>query len=126
MASSDSIAQARASHSARLSYNDFEIAIKAFQRQTKHYAPWSYVEYRPRRDQPLQGYLSMTHLIHSNKHSDPAEEVSSNSNLSTADQLLLDDLAEHFGEIPDEEAEDPAVPELALGVRAETNHSVYP
>ncbi|KAF9361412.1 hypothetical protein BGX26_003545 [Mortierella sp. AD094] len=106
---SDSSAQARASHSARLSYNDFEIAIKAFQRQTKHHAPWTYIEYRPRRDRPSKGYLSMTHLIHNNNtplHSVPAGEVSSNDTVSAADQLLLDDLAEHFGEIPDEETED--------------------
>lgn len=34
--------------SARLSYSDFEVAIKAFLHQTRHHTPWSYVEYSVR------------------------------------------------------------------------------
>ncbi|KAF8980006.1 hypothetical protein BGZ46_004769 [Entomortierella lignicola] len=97
------------SHSARLSYNDFEIAIKAFQRQAEQHAPWSFVEYRPRREQPLQRYLSMTNLIYNNATSSlPATvgEAPTKSLISDSDQLLLDELEEHFGDIPDEEIED--------------------
>ncbi|KAF9113051.1 hypothetical protein BGX27_002307 [Mortierella sp. AM989] len=97
MASSDSESNC-ATHSARLSYNDFEIAIKAFKRQTERHAPWSYIEYR------LAGV------------GDSSRDVI----VSAADQLLLDDLAEHFEEIPDEEAQDleattdPAISEVVI------------
>ncbi len=30
----------------RLSYNDFEVAIRAFLKQVEHHSPWSYIEYR--------------------------------------------------------------------------------
>ncbi|KAI1319847.1 hypothetical protein EDD11_002841 [Mortierella claussenii] len=111
--------------SARLSYHDFELAIKAFLKQAKHHSPWSYVEYRPRRGQPLQGYLAMTQLKHS--HQSLQQELSKTATATTtttaptattggvsenaseqgdADQILLNDLVEHFGDIPDAEHDD--------------------
>ncbi|KAK3826605.1 MAG: autophagocytosis associated protein [Linnemannia elongata] len=108
--------------SARLSYSDFEVAIKAFLHQTRFHTPWSYVEYSPRRGQPLQGYLTLTKLVHSH-HTGSGVPSTSSGTLSTgtrittidpADQLLLDELAEQLDEIPDgddyeEEELDPVV-----------------
>ncbi|KAF9288614.1 E2-like conjugating enzyme atg10 [Linnemannia elongata] len=94
--------------SARLSYSDFEVAIKAFLHQTRHHTPWSYVEYSPRRGQPLQGYLTLTKLIHSH-HTSPGATSTITGTLLTgttttidpADQLILDELAEQLEDIPD-------------------------
>ncbi|KAF9088841.1 hypothetical protein BGX23_007092 [Mortierella sp. AD031] len=66
---------------ARLSYNDFEIAIKAFLRQTRHHSPWSYVEYSPRRE-------------------------TTSTAIDPADLLLLDELTEQLDDIPDYEGEE--------------------
>ncbi|KAF9576833.1 hypothetical protein EC968_003340 [Mortierella alpina] len=81
------------SHStARLSYNDFEVAIRAFLKQVEHHAPWSYFEYR-------NSSLSQPNSAHL-KQSTGSHEV------EPEDQLILDDLADHFGAIPDEYDDD--------------------
>ncbi|KAF9944010.1 hypothetical protein BGZ65_012823, partial [Modicella reniformis] len=97
--------------SARLSYNEFEIAIKAFLKQAESHAPWSYVECATGGGQYLQGYLSMTQLVHSHQPSLKTSEIQPGSEAalpgtSTTNQLILDDLAEHFGDIPDCDEED--------------------
>ncbi|KAF8949505.1 E2-like conjugating enzyme atg10 [Haplosporangium gracile] len=113
--------------SARLSYSDFKVTIKAFLHQTRHHTPWSYVEYSPRRGQPLQGYLTLTKLIHSHHTNSGAPSSSTSASsigtrtatIDTADQLLLDELAEQLDDIPDsddyeQEAEtDPVVEKSA-------------
>ncbi|KAK3831541.1 MAG: hypothetical protein J3R72DRAFT_454768 [Linnemannia gamsii] len=106
--------------SARLSYSDFEVAIKAFLHQTRHHSPWSYVEYSPRRGQPLQGYLTLTNIVHS--HHAKISSGSLNTSTSTlvtgtgvtaaaidpADQLLLDELSDIPGGDDEEQSIDSA------------------
>ncbi|KAG9065807.1 E2-like conjugating enzyme atg10 [Linnemannia hyalina] len=115
---SDTHQHQRSRLSARLSYSNFEVAINAFLHQTRHHTPWSYVEYSPRRGQPLQGYLTLTKLVHSHHASSGAPSTSTGT-LSTgarirtidpADQLLLDELAEQLDDIPDGEQEEEADP----------------
>ncbi|KAF8940953.1 autophagocytosis associated protein [Dissophora ornata] len=92
---------------ARLSYSDFEIAIKSFLKQAEHHSSWAYVEYRPRAGQQLQGYLAMTELKYCQTPSPRNARGRSLSSVSVTDQLVLDDLAEDFGNILDEEANKP-------------------
>ncbi|KAG0284410.1 hypothetical protein BGZ96_011218 [Linnemannia gamsii] len=104
---SDTSAHQQSIPSARLSYSDFEIAIKAFLHQTRHHIPWNYVEYSPRRGQPLQGYLTLTKLVHSHHTISGAHSTTINTQaigaptIDPADQLLLDELAEQLTDIPD-------------------------
>ncbi|KAF9912453.1 E2-like conjugating enzyme atg10 [Linnemannia zychae] len=98
--------------SARLSYSNFEVAIKAFLHQMQHHSPWSYVEYSPRRGQPLQGYLTLTKLVHSHQTASSVKLLSASTILAgtdriattidPADQLLLDELTD----IPDGDDEE--------------------
>ncbi|KAG9326143.1 hypothetical protein KVV02_005648 [Mortierella alpina] len=99
---------------ARLSYSDFEVAIRAFLKQAEHQSPWSYIEYRPRSGQPLRGYLAMNQHIHCPKSTSslqpnsqqPEQRTAGSREVGPEDQLILDDLAEHFGAIPDEYDDD--------------------
>ncbi|KAF9133543.1 E2-like conjugating enzyme atg10 [Mortierella sp. 14UC] len=99
--------------SARLSHSDFEVAIKAFLHQTRHHSPWSYVEYSPRRGQALQGYLTLTNLVHSHQAKNSPGLPSTllagtgftTATIDPADQLLLDELAD----IPDGDDEEQGV-----------------
>ncbi|KAF9350928.1 E2-like conjugating enzyme atg10 [Mortierella sp. NVP85] len=102
--------------SGRLSYNDFEIAIKAFLKQSEHHAPWGYVEY-PGKGRQLQGYLSMTQLVHSQQPLQRPQTAP--RSIDTEDQQQLDDLEEHFGEIPDDDDDDGIEP---LDLAQEVSH----
>ncbi|KAF9958442.1 hypothetical protein BGZ72_000361 [Mortierella alpina] len=104
---------------ARLSYTDFEVAIRAFLKQAQHHSPWIYIEYRPRTGQPLRGYLALNQHIHCHRQKaslQPAPEHSEQNTgsheIDPEDQLILDELAEHFGAIPDEEDDELGAAEL--------------
>ncbi|KAF9437835.1 hypothetical protein BGZ76_010920 [Entomortierella beljakovae] len=72
---------------------------------------------------PVQGYLSMECIVHNQNdpsQSNVQEGGSNSSTLSMEDQLLLDELAEHFQEIIGEEGEidsaddDPSISKVDL------------
>ncbi|KAG0304383.1 hypothetical protein BGZ98_005591 [Dissophora globulifera] len=98
--------QTQLAPSARLSFDDFQIAITSFLKQTARHMPWTY----SRAGQTPQGYLSLTELKHSqNAPLQPLPQatlVDKSDSVSKEDQLLLDDLVEHFEEIPDNEEAD--------------------
>ncbi|KAF9928901.1 hypothetical protein FBU30_002043 [Linnemannia zychae] len=116
----------RFSPSARLSYSDFEAAIKAFLHQTRHHSPWCYVEYLPRRGQPLQGYLTLTQLVHSHQANTRTPSAMTDANISQVsfvDQLLLDEMVEQLDEIPDGEENDQTEHDTASIVDLAVNNS---
>ncbi|KAF9213088.1 hypothetical protein BGZ59_005946 [Podila verticillata] len=92
------------SPSARLSYTDFEIAIKAFLDQVNGHLPWTFCEYKEPRSESSRGYLALSHLQHTHKVAD-AENNEENGSTNTSTDLQLLDLASIGDDLEDEEDE---------------------
>ncbi|KAG0034287.1 hypothetical protein BGZ81_005391 [Podila clonocystis] len=89
------------SPSARLSYEDFEIAIRAFLDQVNGHVPWTFCEYKEPRSSSCRGYLALNHLQHAHN----ATDTENDENLPPhADADLLDSLAS-IGDVEEEEDE---------------------